>query len=230
MPRLKISLDGTELDAIELTKERTTVGRRPYNDVVIDNLAVSGEHAVFVWRDAQLSVEDLQSTNGTFVNGRAVQSAVLHLGDLIEIGRFQLRFETPAGWMPELNTQAADLAQEREAEAAWSNSHPAPLASLHPPTPPSLAPEGALAMGHLHVLTGVAAGRDLVLTKPVTTVGVAGVTTAAIDRRADGFDIRMLEGQTPLRVNGVPVGTQPLRLRDGDEIELAGSTMRFCRD
>ncbi|MCW0038271.1 FHA domain-containing protein, partial [Acinetobacter baumannii] len=72
MPTLVISIDGAVIKEVQLTKERTTLGRRPYNDIVIDNLAVSGEHAVLSIVDGAVIIEDLRSTNGTYVNGQPI--------------------------------------------------------------------------------------------------------------------------------------------------------------
>ena len=75
MPRMFVSIDGVVIKEVTFTKERTTVGRRPYNDVVIDNLAVSGEHAVFLMNGDDVEVEDLGSTNGTYVNGKSIKGS-----------------------------------------------------------------------------------------------------------------------------------------------------------
>ena len=77
MPNLVISIDGAVIKEVTLSKERTTLGRRPYNDIVIENLAVSGEHAMLTMQDGKVTIEDLRSTNGTFVNGRAIQKQEL---------------------------------------------------------------------------------------------------------------------------------------------------------
>ena len=92
MPTLVISIDGAVIKEVQLTKERTTLGRRPYNDIVIENLAVSGEHAVLTISGGKVSIEDLRSTNGTYVNGRAIQKQGLLNGDLLDIGRYKIRF------------------------------------------------------------------------------------------------------------------------------------------
>ena len=86
MPKLIVSIGGVVVKEVQLTKDRTTIGRRPYNDVVIDNLAVSGEHAVIQMVGGQVTIEDLGSTNGTYVNGKSVKRQVLENDDGIEIG------------------------------------------------------------------------------------------------------------------------------------------------
>ncbi|MDO9216381.1 MAG: FHA domain-containing protein [Lacisediminimonas sp.] len=92
MPKIVVSIDGIVTREVQLTKDRTTLGRRPYNDVVIDNLAVSGEHAVMKMSGSDVHLEDLNSTNGTYVNGREVKQQLLKDDDTIEIGKYQIRF------------------------------------------------------------------------------------------------------------------------------------------
>ena len=77
MPKMIVSIDGVVIKEVQLTKDRTTLGRRPYNDIVIDNLAVSGEHAVLQLGGNDVFLEDLNSTNGTYVNGKAVKKQLL---------------------------------------------------------------------------------------------------------------------------------------------------------
>src|SRR5574340_1047906 len=92
MAKLIISLDGQLINEIEIDKERITIGRKSRNDIPIDNLAVSGEHAAVITQDGQSFVEDLGSTNGTQVNNVAVQKHSLHHGDEIEIGKYRLKY------------------------------------------------------------------------------------------------------------------------------------------
>jgi pSer/pThr/pTyr-binding forkhead associated (FHA) protein len=77
MPKMIVSIDGVVIKEVQLTKDRTTLGRRPYNDIVIDNLAISGEHAVFQMTGNEVFIEDLNSTNGTYVNGKAAKKQLL---------------------------------------------------------------------------------------------------------------------------------------------------------
>ena len=92
MPKMIVSIDEVVIKEVQLTKDRTTLGRRPYNDVVIDNLAVSGEHAVILMHGSEVTLEDLNSTNGTYVNGKAIKKQVLQNGDSIEVGKYKIKF------------------------------------------------------------------------------------------------------------------------------------------
>src|SRR5512143_2621067 len=98
MAKLILSMDGLVLKEIPLTKERTTVGRKAHNDIQIDNLAVSGEHAVIVTILNDSFLEDLGSTNGTLVNGQPIKKHFLQNNDVIELGKYKLKYvsEQPA--------------------------------------------------------------------------------------------------------------------------------------
>ncbi|MEY2685507.1 MAG: hypothetical protein RJA09_2652 [Pseudomonadota bacterium] len=204
MPKMIVSIDGVVIREFELTKERTTMGRRPYNDIVIDNLAVSGEHAVFLCKGEEVRIDDLNSTNGTYVNGRAVKSERLKHNDLIEIGRYKIKVQLP---------QAAPAT-------------PAFSASRLGPFPEAGGSEGA-PTARIRVLTGPAADRELPLTKVVTTLGKPGVTVAAVTQRGPGHVLSMVEGALPPAINGMEVGADPVLLRHDDVIELAGTQMRY---
>lgn len=208
MPTLTISLDGVDLKSIELTQARTTLGRRPYNDIVVDHLAVSGEHAVFVQKPEGLELVDLNSTNGTYVNGKAIIAALLTPGDLIEIGRYKMR-----------------VALESEPTPAnpVADTSPSP-AALTAHAPPATT---ATMNARIRVLSGPAAGKEMPLTKVVTTLGKPGVAVAAINHRADGYTFSLIDGHTPPLVNGQPVGKEPVMLRSNDVITLAGTEMLF---
>src|SRR5215216_8124856 len=97
MPKMIVSIDGVVIKEVQLTKDRTTLGRRPYNDIVIDNLAVSGEHAVLQMTGADVFIEDLNSTNGTYINGKAAKKQLLNHNDTIEIGKYKIKFLVDEG-------------------------------------------------------------------------------------------------------------------------------------
>ena len=202
MPRLIVSIDNAVVKEVALAKVRTTLGRRPYNDIVFDNLAVSGEHAVLIAEEDGVSIEDLGSTNGTRVNGEAVRRRLLQDADVITIGKYTV-------------TYVADLPPP---DAARADGPEATDLDLQAPKP-------AL----IKVVSGRAAGREMALTKAVTTLGKPGVAVAAITRRPTGFVLHHVEGSDRAAVNGAPVGPDAVSLRDGDTIALAGTTMQFLQ-
>ena len=249
MARLILSLDGQVLAEYNMTKERYTVGRLPDNDVRIDNAAVSGHHGLIINILNDSFLEDLNSTNGTYVNGKLIKKHALTHGDVITIGHHHLRFVDSQvesadqdefertlviqpGQINESRLKAA--ADAAAAAAASAASAAAPRAASAAPTyapaaragekPPPSRP------AKLQVLSGQFAGRELELAKTLTTLGRPGVQVAAISRRADGYFVVHVEsskpGDFPL-VNGQPIGPQARRLHDNDVITLAGVKMGF---
>jgi predicted component of type VI protein secretion system len=292
MARLILSLDNQVLAEYNMTKERYTIGRLPDNDVRIDNPAVSGHHSLIINILNDSFLEDLNSTNGTYVNGKLIKKHALQDSDVITIGHHQLRFseqasaETeqdefektmviPAGRQNAEQLAAAEKAADAAVAAASVDAagpaesiaesvaaaikldpeeaeglspQPAPRpATPEPVTPaaaavqpqaltgtaanidPSAVPN-ALPLAKLQVLSGAFAGRELELTKALTTLGRPGVQVAAITRRAEGYYIVHVEsgqdGGFPL-VNGKEIGDQARKLADNDVVQLAGVKMGF---
>ena len=96
MAKLILSVDGQVLKEFTLSKERTLIGRKPHNDIQIDNLAVSGEHAAIITILNDSFIEDLGSTNGTMVNGKPIKKHFLQNNDVVELGKHRLKYFTDA--------------------------------------------------------------------------------------------------------------------------------------
>lgn len=234
MPNLVISIDGAVIKEVTLVKERTTLGRRPYNDIVIENLAVSGEHAVLTMRDGKVTIEDLRSTNGTFVNGRAIQKHELLHGDLLDIGRYKIRFlgnvlmdsDAP---MPSASKTLAHISEEPDSDYAKLSS-PSGFGEISSFASTIQGSVSSLPERHavIRMMTGSMAGKEVSLYKVVTTLGKPGVAIASITQKPHGFVLTQLEGESEaLKLNGQVVGPLSVPLLNGDTMELAGSTMRF---
>jgi len=285
MARLILSLDNQVLAEYNMTKERYTIGRLPDNDVRIDNPAVSGHHSLIINILNDSFLEDLNSTNGTYVNGKLIKKHALQHGDVITIGHHQLRFsdqQAPETEQDEFEKTmvipsgqhnaeqlakaeqaaeaaaaeaaaeaAADAASDAAASVRLDPEEAAPLTGAAPAAPkyvetaaplahtatttgidPATAPN-ALPLAKLQVLSGAFAGRELELTKALTTLGRPGVQVAAITRRAEGYYIVHVESgedeDFPL-VNGQPIGAQARKLSDNDVVQLAGVKMGFFAD
>jgi pSer/pThr/pTyr-binding forkhead associated (FHA) protein len=254
MAKLILSMDGLVLKEISLTKERTTIGRKPHNDIQIDNLAVSGEHAVIVTILNDSFLEDLGSTNGTLVNGQPIKKHFLQPNDVIELGKYKLKYinEAPKaagaadfektmvlrpGQMPKAAPPAAPAAAPAAAPKADANDitqKPSPAiaaaataAAPAAPAPAPAAPAAAARQGAIQLLSGANAGKELVLVKALTTLGKPGVQVAVITRRPQGYFITHVEGATFPMVNGKTLDAQAHPLNDHDMIELAGTKMEF---
>ena len=220
MPKLIVSIDGVVIKEFQLTKDRTTLGRRPYNDIVIDNLAVSGEHAALQMAGGEIYLEDLNSTNGSYVNGKSIKKQLLQNNDTVEVGKYKIRFvNETAGATPD---KIAAMQPAASAAMTPPASAPAPVAVA--PADVDLRPGAAI-----KVLSGAAAGREVQLVKVVTTIGKPGVAVAAITRRPLGFVVAHVEGASVPTLNGIPVSGAPVAPKNGDLLELAGTRMQFMQ-
>ena len=212
MPKMIVSIDGVVIKEVQLTKERTTLGRRPYNDIVIDNLAVSGEHAVIHMTDQDVEIEDLGSTNGTYVNAKAVKRQDLRNGDTIEVGKYKIKF-----------IHEADGPNFEKTMIFKPGRVPPSLGTPSRPAPMAAAPLSAV----IRVTSGAAAGREVSLQKVVTTIGKPGVAVASITKRPHGFVLAHVEGPEMPLLNGAAIGDAPVPLKNGDRLALAGTEMQF---
>ncbi|MFT7722513.1 MAG: FHA domain-containing protein [Roseateles sp.] len=217
MGKLVVSLDGVVIKEVQITKDKTTLGRRPYNDIVIDNLAVSGEHAVLQMVGADVFIEDLNSTNGTYINGKAIKKQLLADNDTVEIGKYKIKF---------LLNDGGDY---EKTMILKPGSGAPPNIGLTSAFGSIGGGNGAIGPATIRVLTGAAAGREVALTKVVTTLGKPGVQVASITKRPTGYVFAHVEGSERPSVNGIPLTGESIALRSGDLVELAGTQMQFIQ-
>lgn len=232
MGKLIISVDGKVVGEHPLDKERVSLGRVPENDIHLDDKAVSSRHAVILTILNDSFIQDLGSTNGTYVNGKAIKKHALANGDVITVGRHEIKFEATEAADEEADFEKTMIIRPSTAKAAAAgvesvNKVAAEAAGAA--VAPSAKPAG-LPRAKLQVLSGSAKGKEMELTKALTTLGRPGVQVAAITRRADGFFIVPVEsgeGMGPPQVNARPIGPQAHKLSDNDVIELANIKMGF---
>ncbi|HUR88000.1 MAG TPA: FHA domain-containing protein [Ramlibacter sp.] len=202
MPQLIASVEGVEIKHVYLQKDRTTLGRAPDNDIVFDNMVVSGHHCVFDLKGlADVFIEDLRSTNGTYINGKMVKRQRLHDGDVIAIGNFRVQY-VEATDRP--STFGETTAMQIEAEG-----QPRALHAV------------------FQVLNGSSAGLEMPVVKAVTTFGKPGSCVVAVSHRREGFFVAFLDGVNPPTLNGDSIGPDPVMLSNHDVVELAGTRMLF---
>ncbi|MDH4021727.1 MAG: FHA domain-containing protein [Gammaproteobacteria bacterium] len=234
MARLILSLDGQVLAEYNMSKERYTVGRLQDNDIRIENPTVSGHHSLIINILNDSFLEDLNSTNGTYVNGRLIKKHALQNGDVVTVGRHQLRFvdviadeedEFANTMVIERQAGGVEALAKAEAKSAELNSNgaaPSRPASGEPSTRP-------LAVAKVQVLNGSFAGREITLNKALTTLGRPGIQVVAITRRADGYHVVQVEStsESQPKLNGQVLGAQARKLADNDVIEIIGIKMGF---
>ena len=229
MAKLLFSLEGTFLGEFPLDKEKITIGRRPSNDILIDNLAVSGEHAIIKTIGKDAFLEDLGSTNGTLVNRKKIHQHILQHDDVISLSKYQLRYVSDnASDSAVTGTSSASAKQAAVRPAA----PPVQQADNTPPVSPASKAQPAKSkepqiIGRIRVLSGSNIGKELMLDKALTTLGKPGLQVAVISRRHQGYVITHVEGQKHPPVKGKPIGVQAHALNDHDMIELAGVKMEF---
>jgi pSer/pThr/pTyr-binding forkhead associated (FHA) protein len=247
--KLILSMDGAVLKEYVLNKERMTIGRKAHNDIVIDNLAVSGEHAAVVTILNDSFLEDLDSTNGVLVNGTQIKKHFLQNNDVIEIGKYKLKYlnDQPS------QTTAADFERTmvlrgpvgggaRKPEEATMKTQAGVQATQTGPVMQNEAtskfPQASETMGGMppvsssptatvQILTGPNAGKELELVKNLTTLGKPGLQVAVLTRRPNGYFVTHVEGATYPVLNGKQLDEHPHQLKDHDIIELAGIKMEF---
>jgi pSer/pThr/pTyr-binding forkhead associated (FHA) protein len=235
MARLMLSLDGQVLAEYNMNKERYTIGRLPDNDIRIDNPAVSGHHSLIINILNDSFLEDLNSTNGTYVNGKLIKKHAMQHGDVITVGHHQLRFvdqqdgdNSQDEFEKTMVITSSSQGEDRIRRVGAAVDQAAKAVAAKRPAVAETAT--ALPKAKLQVLSGAFAGRELELSKALTTLGRPGVQVAAITRRSEGYFIVHVdsgkEGDYP-QVNGVPIGPQARRLNDNDVVQLAGVKMGF---
>jgi pSer/pThr/pTyr-binding forkhead associated (FHA) protein len=241
MAKLVLSMNGVVQGEYDLSKERLTIGRKPDNDIQIDNLAVSGKHALVITILDDSFLEDLGSTNGTYVNGKLIKKHALKDGDVIAIGKHELKYvnehatadddEFEKTMIIKPGSASAAVAAAKAAEMAVSAAAAAAPAPAAKPGAPAPAAVGGMPLGRLTVLNGPIAGKELELTKALITLGKPGTQVAVISRRPQGYFLTHIEsdgdGKRYPLVNGEPIGGKAYQLKDSDMIELAGIKMEF---
>lgn len=258
MAKLILSLEGSVIRELTLDKERVTIGRKPQNDIQIENLAVSSEHARIVTILNDSFLEDMGSTNGTLVNGNPVKKHILQNNDLIEIGKYKLKFLTEGPAVGQTSVEdfertmvlrapsaaprpASPPPQPSAASGSASTIPPVPPAAPKPAAPsptsspaPSLVPPpvvtpapAAAQQAFIQIMSGPGVGKELPLTKSLTTLGKPGVQVAVITKRPQGYFITHVEGANFPVLNGRTLDNQAQALNDHDLIEIAGVKMEF---
>jgi hypothetical protein len=202
MPQLIATVEGVEIKHVYLQKDRTTLGRAPDNDIVFDNMVVSGHHCVFDLKGlADVFIEDLRSTNGTYINGQMVKRQRLRDGDVIAIGNFRIQYK-----------------EATEHPSTFGETAAMKLDSMGQPRAQHAV---------LQVLNGSSAGLEMPVVKAVTTFGKPGTCVVSVSHRREGYFVGHLDGATAPTLNGDPIGPDPVMLSNHDVVEIAGTRMLF---
>ena len=235
MAKLILSFDGKPIKDYELDQEITTIGRKPTNDIHIDNLAVSGTHAKILTILNDSFIEDLNSTNGTLINGQRISKHALRNGETIIIGKHTLKYENDAEEAGEGEFEKTMIIRPDGLDKPVSSETSKKLEKSIGKIAADLASDGAAGANsqsdaHLEQMSGANSGKRIKITKILTTLGKPGIQVAAVTRRPLGFFLIIVDSGTyatrPM-VNGVEVSTRAHPLVDSDVIDVAGVKMGF---
>ena len=206
MARLIITHQGTVIKEYDLSQEKVTVGRKPSNDIVLDDPTVSGLHAVFLHMQ-NTYVEDMNSTNGIKLNGKEISKRQLNHGDLVQIGQHEFKF-------------IDDAVQDFESTVI-----------IAPPVQASKA-EKKPVKASVVITQGAKAGESIALNKPYTKLGSAS-QIAVIARRGESYYLMPMtggaQGESP-KLNGKQIGAESMLLKNNDIIEVATTQLKFNID
>jgi pSer/pThr/pTyr-binding forkhead associated (FHA) protein len=238
MAKLIIKFNDEVVDHVELKQGDMKIGRKPGCEIHIDNLAISGEHAnIFTVGDDSF-IQDLNSTNGTFINNKKIAKHHLKNGDAVVIGKHTFVFFSEASKkQPEdfaktvIINPGARVPVDPPKPAAAAAPKPAPVADSEPPaitvetTSKDYAPKPDR-QGAVFVLSGVNSGKRIDLTKKVTNLGKVGKRAGAITLTADGYVLAPGEDEIP-KLNGRTITASGSKLKNGDIIEVGGTRLQF---
>ncbi len=213
MAKLILSLNGIVQREYEINQERLLIGRKPDNDVQIDTLQVSGKHALIITMLQDSFLEDLGSTNGSYVNGKLVSKYALKDCDVIMIGRHELKYINK-------NATSADDVFEKTMSINPGLAQAAVYSAKK-------SADVGMSLCHLSILNGPNAGKEMELNKALTTLGKKDLQVAEIARRPEGYFLTQIEGDALLLVNNEEISAKTYKLKDSDLIELAGIKMQF---
>jgi pSer/pThr/pTyr-binding forkhead associated (FHA) protein len=220
MAKLIIKFNDVVIDQIVLKQGDMNIGRRPGSDIVLDNLSVSGNHASIFTIGEDSFIQDLNSTNGTFINNKRISKHHLENGDVVMIGNHSLTYvnENAAKSTPDLAKTVIISPQKQDDGIAQ-------VAKARNPEP--TRPQEATKQGSLFILSGANNGKRIDITMPTTNLGRAGKRAGVITRNGNRYLILPGdEGQSP-KLNGARVGASGEELKNGDMIEIADARMQF---
>ncbi|RDH85716.1 MAG: hypothetical protein DIZ80_01965 [endosymbiont of Galathealinum brachiosum] len=232
MATIQICFNGGVENELQLDKETMTIGRKSDNDIHLDNLAVSGHHAKILTILNDSFIEDMNSTNGTYLNGSLVKKSALSDGDVVKIGKHEIKYinENASSGDDFEKTMIinpdSDGMQETEGSKEIDKSVGAIVAEIASSDSGKSSNQNA----KIRLVSGANSGKELALTKVLTTLGKPGVQVAAITRRPTGYFLIHIDGgdngDRP-KVNDEQIGSRAHPLNNNDVLEVAGVKMSF---
>lgn len=220
--KLIITLDGEVVKEYVINKDAITIGRKHENDIQLNDLTVSGRHALIREQNGDILVEDLGSTNGTLLNGSHINKATLQHGNVVQIGHhlFTYMKDEKETYEPTMSVRA-ELDKTQIVLPDWDMGSKAVKVRGQP-------------LGALRKKDDPAGSNGIEMNKRFSSLGYQGRRLAQITREAKGYSIVGVNGGTNRRasdiplINGEPLNTTtPRQLKEQDVISIAGIEMEF---
>lgn len=232
MAKIIIKFNNDVVDHVELKQGDMRIGRKPGCDIRIDNLSVSGEHANIFTVGEDSFIQDLESTNGTFINNKKITKHHLKNGDTVVIGKHSLIYLTESMREerdPEEFAKTVIISPSRTVEpkpaATLDRQSTAITLENEPKVSPSLQTDRRRT-GAIFVLSGMNSGKRITLTKKITNLGSGGKRAGAITQTPEGFLLAPGLDESP-KLNGRSIPPEGSKLKNGDVIEVAGTRLQF---
>ena len=252
MAKIILKYEASVIKEIPLRKPQVSVGRAPDNDIVIDNLAVSGHHAKLLVEEGRFMVEDLSSMNGTFLNNQRIRRSTLKDGDEIVIGKHSLVYQEEGGIMSGDIVEATQPAQQRSMDSTMVLDTKQRREFLAKATSVSAGATGEVTgeatgvaaeapqdrLGCLLVLDGKTDQHEYILTSKLSVIGKSDMASvklkgwfaprvaAIINRREGGYNISPSDKAGAAKINS-QVLSAPRELKEGDMIQIGRVKMQF---
>lgn len=220
LSKLTLSFKGTNLRVYPVLKGKMLIGSDPVCTIHIDSLALEPEHARIDTQQNTSVIVDLDSETGTFVNNQRIKKHMLADGDLIRVGKHTLAFEFKL--LPETIDDSTVQLEINDPDLA------AAIQEMEPEPEPTI--EEGKRRAWLQIMNGQNLGKTLSLNRAMTNLGKPGVATAIITRRNEGYFLSHLEGEKTPLVGDTCIGTQSVKLNDGETIQIGNIKMQFFLD
>jgi predicted component of type VI protein secretion system len=230
MAKIIIKLNNEVIDHVDLKQGDMKIGRKPGCEIMIDSLAISGEHAnIFTVGDDSF-IQDMGSTNGTFVNNKQITKHHLKSGDAVVIGKHTLIYitETAHARQPDDFAKTVIISPASRESIAPKTAPTSAPSSITVETPKKVTPPPAPLARHgaIFLLSGVNSGKRIELTKKITNLGRAGKRAGTITLAGDGYLLTPGEDEIP-KLNGKPIPKEGMKLKNGDMIDVGGTRLQF---
>ncbi len=245
MPTLVVTREDIMVKELELKQGELIIGRDDDCDLILNDNSISNHHAKIITLFNATYIEDMSSTNGTFVNGKQVKERILHDGDIVTVGkRYRILFEKTSNQVSEkgdkttvmncteMNNALTEFARKKKQPK--NDKEPAsstPVSTIHTQSETEAVPDaGISSKASLRIMAGKLSGREMPLNRRSTRLSRSGLTHANVKRNEHGYYLQRDAGapeNSKILLNDVSISAEAILLTPGDVINLNGILLEF---